>query len=214
MMITGVVWYTGGFHWVRGETISGTRVTSGKTNGTVVKAEIVDGYNEFTIQWSMGKKDSKYCLDDVLRDRDDGQAVVSLEDATEKMNIVLLAALCMVNIHVHKIIVSDLKVDFPKDTCPLCPLTARELENTPKSREYAWTGIKKARAVGMLNPDVSTPVSIPVSNNFLGLNVREAQTETGDVSTPAGIPVPNNNGFKQSGERKRSSGSSSTAKAK
>lgn len=64
------------------------------------------GYNEFAIEWSggTGNKRSAYTTEDVLHDRDDGQGVVILDEAKEKMGVFLLAALCMVNIQVHKFI--------------------------------------------------------------------------------------------------------------
>lgn len=79
-----------------GETILGTTVTSkkGKT-GEVVEAKMEEGYNVFTIEWSNGKGNARsaYTTLEVLCYRDDGQAVVSLDEANACM--VAVGALCV-----------------------------------------------------------------------------------------------------------------------
>ena len=79
-----------------GETIPGTNVTSGDRTEEVVEAKIVKGYNSFTIEWpgGRGKKRRAYTTRDVLRNRDDGQGVVPLNEAKKRMEVFLLVTLC------------------------------------------------------------------------------------------------------------------------
>lgn len=116
--------------------------------GSVVKVEMVDGYNEFIIKWSGKHKDSTHCLDHVLKY---GQGVVSLENARKRTSVFFKVLSCYVNVHVHKIVTEDTEVEFKKPTPKLNP---RELDinGVMKARKSAWDEISKTRAVDMLNP--------------------------------------------------------------
>lgn len=107
------------------------------------------GYNEFTIEWSggTGNKRGVYTTEDALHDLDDDQGVVTLDEAKEKMGGFLLAALCMVNVQVHKFITSDVKVENVNGTCPL---TGSKAADITQDRKQAWDKTKKACAVDML----------------------------------------------------------------
>lgn len=143
------VWYYCCFCGAKGERIAGTKVTSGNIEGEVVEAEMVRGYNAFTIKWKRGGHgDSKYSTDDVLRHADDDQGVVSLEEDTRHMNVFLLATLCMVNVQVYEFITNDVKVENIFDTCPL---DREEASDNMNGREYAWNETKRAAAVDMLH---------------------------------------------------------------
>ncbi|CAN0527609.1 unnamed protein product, partial [Laminaria digitata] len=133
-----------------GGTIPGTKVTSGKgRTGEVVRGQMEKGYNEFTIEWSSGNENkcSAYTTEDVLRDRDDNQGVVTLNEAKEKIRVFLLAALCMVNVQVHKFITNDVKVENINGTCPL---TGAKAADIIQGRKHAWDNTKQACAVDML----------------------------------------------------------------
>ena len=62
-----------------------------------------EGLTVFTVEWSEGKSNrrSAYFEGDVLRDCDDNQDLLTLEDAKEKMGVFLLATLCIINVQVY-----------------------------------------------------------------------------------------------------------------
>ncbi|CAN0296137.1 unnamed protein product, partial [Ectocarpus sp. 8 AP-2014] len=133
-----------------GEKFSGTTVTSSEGRaGKVVEAKMEDGYNVFTIEWSDGKGNARsaYTTREVLCYRDDGQGVVSLDDANACMRVFLLAALCMVNTQVHQFIDNDSKVENVKY---LCTLSEGQKGNDIKAgRRYAWDETEKASVKAM-----------------------------------------------------------------
>ena len=128
----------------------GTTVVSGARKGKVVKIEMVGGFNEFTIQWSGNQKDSKHDLRYVLRMAEKGKGVVSLEDANKRMDAYFICLMCMVNVHVHKIITEDTGVEFKK---PTPKLTKREtdINGVMTARKFAWDEIQKLNGRAMLN---------------------------------------------------------------
>ncbi|CAN0439184.1 unnamed protein product, partial [Ectocarpus sp. 12 AP-2014] len=135
----------------RREEVSGTKVTSANNKGEVVEAKMVKGYNTFTIEWSDGrKKNSEYKTGDVLRDRDDGQDVVSLGEAKKKMNSFLLEARCMADVQFHEFITNNVKVHDAKSTRPLSRDKADDIMN---SRTHAWEKTEAACAVDMIMPN-------------------------------------------------------------
>lgn len=134
-----------------GETILGTTVKSEnkKRAGEVVEAKMEKGYNVFTIEWSdrKGNALSVYTTREVLCSRDDGQGVVSLDEANACMRVFLLAALCMVNTQVHQFIDNDIKVENVKY---LCTLPDGQKGNDIKAgRRYAWGEMEKASVKAM-----------------------------------------------------------------
>ncbi|CAN0040625.1 unnamed protein product [Ectocarpus sp. 12 AP-2014] len=119
-----------------GETIPGTKVTSGGRTGEVVEAKMEKGYNVFTIEWSSGKGNTRsaYTTEAMLKDRRCGQGVVSLDEANKNMRAFLLATLCMVNAQVHKFITNDGNVQNVNHTCNLTGVKGEEIRN---GRRYA-----------------------------------------------------------------------------
>ena len=135
-----------------GETIPGTKVTSGDRRGEVVEAKMEKGYNAFTIEWLgvRGKKRSANTTEDVLRDRGDGQGVVSLDEAKKRMEVFLLATLCMINVQVHQFVTNDVNVHDAKATRPL---SGEKAVDITLGRYHAWDKTKQACAVDMLMPN-------------------------------------------------------------
>lgn len=129
-----------------GQSVPGTTVTSGNARGHVVGVEKAAGYNQFTIRWT-SCKESKYCLDDVLRE---GCGVVTPDDAKKKMDLWFAQTLTMVNVQVSKIIDEDILVEFKKYTVPL---STRELSEgyIMDARKWAWEKTSDARGVDVLN---------------------------------------------------------------
>ncbi|CAM9812390.1 unnamed protein product [Pylaiella littoralis] len=135
----------------RTEEVSGTKVTSANNKGEVVEAKMVKGYNTFTIEWSDGrKKNSEHKTGDVLRDRDDGQGVVSLGEATQRIEGFLHSARCMADVQFHEFITNDVKVHDAKSTRPLSRDKADDIIN---GRKHAWEKTEAACAVDMLLPN-------------------------------------------------------------
>lgn len=135
----------------RREGVSGTKVTSANSKGEVVEAKMVKGYNTFTIEWSDArKKNSEYTTGEVLRDRDDGQGVVSLDEAKQRMISFLLVARCMADVQFHEFISNNVKVHDAKSTRALSGNKADDIKD---GRGHAWKETKSARGVDMLMPN-------------------------------------------------------------
>lgn len=176
-----------------GVEIGKTIVKSGDKTGNVVEVEMVEGFNECTIEWSGKHGVGKHDLKDVLRMAKEGQGVVSPECAKEKEDAFFLASQNMVNVHVHKIIVDDTGVEFAKMTPKL---TKTELETrVMEARLHAWNTMKNANGLVMLNdheikrlespedPELVTDLREPKSClRMMGLDEYGAEGELGLVN--------------------------------
>ncbi|CAM9633041.1 unnamed protein product, partial [Ectocarpus sp. 13 AM-2016] len=133
-----------------GEMIPGTKVTSGTGRpGEVVEAKMDAGYAVFTIEWLEGRSNRHvpYTTEDVLRERDDNQGVVTLEEAKKKMGVFLLTTLCIINVQVYRFIVKDSKVENVYDPSFLSGAKSTGIK---AGRLHAWEETRQAKAVDML----------------------------------------------------------------
>lgn len=130
--------------------IPGTKVTSGTgRRGEVVEAKMDAGYAVFTIEWLEGRSNRRvpYTTEDVLRERDYNQGVVTLEEAKKTMGVFLLTTLCIINVQVYRFIVKDSKVENVYDPSFLIGAKSTGIK---AGRLHAWEETQKAKAVDML----------------------------------------------------------------